>query len=244
MRDTSATEGLGFARLARDVLNPHRGDQEQPTPFQLAAEQLDAEQQLPTDQGAPEQLDAELSDACGQFIGRMISHAEQFARRLSIPVMLVKALHAIDAPTAMKEISKRMRCDPSLVTMAADALERHGLARREPHPGDRRIKTIVLTEFGERLRQHIEAHFVRDMPWSTALTVGERRELLRLVRKMLAADSTPDDSTLAGNAPDDRAPANSTSPPDRTPAADAAPLAEPETPVTASTSAAPTGGGG
>src|SRR5215472_1519354 len=108
----------------------------------------------------------------------------------------VKALHILDSPLAMKELGKRMHCDASFVTLVADMLEKRGLARREPHPADRRVKNLVLTEDGIELKHKIEAELTARMPWNKALTCDERTQLLALIRKMLSADG--DDATATG----------------------------------------------
>ena len=59
----------------------------------------------------------------------------------------------------MKELGQRMGCDPSFVTTIADALEKHGLARREPSLRDRRSKNLVLTDEGATLRQRLWPSF-------------------------------------------------------------------------------------
>ena len=92
---------------------------------------------------------------------------------------------------AMKEMGKRMHCDPSFVTLVTDMLEKRGLARREPHPGDRRIKNVVLTDDGQALRQKVQAEITARMPWNSALSEDERAQLLALIRKMLAAAPKP-----------------------------------------------------
>jgi DNA-binding MarR family transcriptional regulator len=108
----------------------------------------------------------------------------------------VKALHFLDCPLAMKELGKRMHCDASFVTLVADMLEKRGLARREPHPADRRIKNVVLTEDGLALKQQIEAEITARMPWNKALDPDERSQLLALIRKMLSTDA--DGATATG----------------------------------------------
>src|SRR5262249_60200449 len=90
---------------------------------------------------------------------------------------------------AMKDLGKRMHCDPSFVTLVADMLEKRGLARREPHPADRRVKNLVLTQQGEALRQQVEAEITARMPWNRGLNDSERAQLLALIRKMLSADN-------------------------------------------------------
>ena len=95
---------------------------------------------------------------------------------------------------AMKELGKRMHCDPSFVTLVADMLEKRGLARREPHPADRRVKNLVLTSDGEALKQQVEAEITARMPWNRALNDSERAQLLALIRKMLSADDQAADA--------------------------------------------------
>ena len=66
----------------------------------------------------------------------------------------------LEAPMTMKDLGLRMGCDPSFVTSVADALEKHGLARREPSQRDRRSKNIVLTPEGVTLRDRLCAELI------------------------------------------------------------------------------------
>jgi MarR family transcriptional regulator, organic hydroperoxide resistance regulator len=141
------------------------------------------------DQTTVEQQTIEVADCFFELIGNIVGQAEQLAQRLGIPAPFIKALHTLECPMAMKELGKRMHCDPSFVTLVADMLEKRGLARREPHPGDRRVKNIVLTEDGLALKRQVEAEITARMPWNKALTDDERTQLLALIRKMLAADA-------------------------------------------------------
>ncbi|HUC26032.1 MAG TPA: MarR family transcriptional regulator, partial [Streptosporangiaceae bacterium] len=122
------------------------------------------------------------------------AQAEQLAHRFSIPAPFIKVLHTLDCPMAMKELGKRMHCDPSFVTLVADMLEKRGLAKREPHPADRRVKNIVLTSEGEELKRRVEAEISARMPWNRALNESERAQLLALIRKMLSADESAADA--------------------------------------------------
>jgi len=155
-----------------------------------------------TGQARREQLNAEILECVSELLGRVVSHGEQLAQKLGIPGPFIKALHTMDCPMAMKDLGKRMRCDPSFVTLVADMLEKRGLARREPHPADRRVKNIVLTEDGLSLKQRLETEIAGRMPWSRALTDDERAQLLALIRKMLSAEDKPEDLP-AGDSPGD-----------------------------------------
>ncbi|HEY2078931.1 MAG TPA: MarR family transcriptional regulator [Streptosporangiaceae bacterium] len=141
-----------------------------------------------------DQQTTEVADCFFELIGNIVAQAEQLAHRLSIPAPFMKALHTLDCPMAMKELGKRMHCDPSFVTLVADMLEKRGLARREPHPADRRVKNIVLTSEGEALKRQVEAEMTARMPWNRALNESERAQLLALIRKMLSADESGADA--------------------------------------------------
>jgi DNA-binding MarR family transcriptional regulator len=139
-----------------------------------------------------DQLDDEILDGVGELIGRIIALGESLAQRLGVPGSFIKALHTLECPMAMKDLGKRMHCDPSFVTVVADMLEKRGLARREAHPGDRRVKNLVLTGDGLALRQRIRSEMAARMPWSRGLSEEECEQLLRLIRKMLTAQDIPD----------------------------------------------------
>jgi DNA-binding MarR family transcriptional regulator len=150
-----------------------------------------------TKQPSTGQLNAQIEDCVFELTGRMIGQVERIAQRLSVPAIFIKALHTLDAPMAMKDLGKRMHCDPSFVTAIADMLEKRGLARRAAHPGDRRVKHLTLTGEGCDLKQRLEAELSARMPWSSGLTDAERVQLLALIRKMLSA-TPPADEPVAG----------------------------------------------
>jgi MarR family transcriptional regulator, organic hydroperoxide resistance regulator len=139
--------------------------------------------------GTARDADDELSQQIADTLGELIRHAHDLgqgiATDLGLTVSDTKALFMLDAPMTMKDLGLRMGCDPSFVTTVADALERQGLARREPSPRDRRSKNLVLTPEGVTLRDRLCAELTARAPWCTALDGNERRCLLGLMRKML-----------------------------------------------------------
>jgi DNA-binding MarR family transcriptional regulator len=141
---------------------------------------------------ADDKLDSEILDAMSGLISGTIARGEQIAQRFGMPAFCLKAIHALDAPMAMRDLGKLMHCDPSFVTSIADLLEKRGLARREPNTADRRIKNLVLTTQGTALREKVEREFMAHMPWR-ALDREERVCLLTLIRKM--AQAVTDDAT-------------------------------------------------
>lgn len=134
-----------------------------------------------------DKLDQEIFDAMTEFITQLLRRGEQLAEQFDVPVSCMKAIRRLDAPVTMKDLGLSMRCDPSFVTMIADALEDRGLARREPSATDRRIKNLVLTPRGLEVKAALEQESLKQMPWSYSLDQGEREQFLELVRKMTSS---------------------------------------------------------
>jgi DNA-binding MarR family transcriptional regulator len=134
-----------------------------------------------------DKLDQDIFDAMTEFFAHVAKRGEQLAEHFNVPMFCVKAMRRLDTSVSMKELGRRMACDPSFVTMIADALEDRGLARREPSASDRRIKNLVLTPEGLEIKGAIDQALLRQMPWTQALEVSERETLLSLLRKMISA---------------------------------------------------------
>jgi DNA-binding MarR family transcriptional regulator len=88
----------------------------------------------------------------------------------------------------LRDLADHWGFDASYVTSLADALEERGLAERRPHPTDRRIKMLVLTDKGVEARERAQQLLEEPPPSFAALTVAERRQLRDLVRKVANAD--------------------------------------------------------
>jgi len=130
------------------------------------------------------ELDQDIADALSEFFTHMLERAAAVASEFGVPVFAVKALHQLDEPVTMKELGRRMHVDPSFVTMIADTLEKHGLARREPNAADRRLKNLVLTPEGLELKSRLEQAMLGRMPWCEALGAEEKSSFLSMTRKM------------------------------------------------------------
>lgn len=132
-----------------------------------------------------EQLNQQITETLPELIKRVHELSQRIATEFGLTGSDALALLKLDTPLTMKELGQRMSCDPSFVTSIADALEKHGMARREPSLRDRRSKNIVLTPEGEEVRDRLLRELMARAPWCTALDTGERRCLLGLMRKML-----------------------------------------------------------
>jgi DNA-binding MarR family transcriptional regulator len=145
-------------------------------------------------------LDQDIFDAMTEFVTGMLQCGERLAVRFDVPVSCLKAMRRLDRAVSMRDLGQQLHCDPSFVTMIADALEQRGLAKREPGTTDRRIKNLVLTPHGLEVKALVEQETFGMMPWAQALTVAEREQLLALIRKMNDAISVPSGATATTTA--------------------------------------------
>src|ERR1700749_406211 len=146
---------------------------------------LDAEPVPHAEPLTDEQLNQQISDTLPELFKHFHELGQRIATEFGMNGRDAIALLKLDAPMTMKELGQRMACDPSFVTSIADALEKHGLARREPSLRDRRSKNTAPTAEGEAVRERLYREILSQAPWCTALDTGERRCLLGLMRKML-----------------------------------------------------------
>ena len=122
----------------------------------------------------------------GESHGRM----GQACRTVGGPPSVVKALMHLspDEPRPMRDLADHWGCDASYVTSLADSLEQAGLAERQPHPTDRRVKTLVLTDRGADARNQVLALLWEPPPAFAALTDEEQATLRDLLSKVADAD--------------------------------------------------------
>ena len=87
-------------------------------------------------------------------------------------------------PVPMRRLAADLHCDNSYITTIVDSMEQAGVARREVHPTDRRIKVIVLTDEGRRLAARALEVLGTPPPAFDALTSSETEALRDLMRKL------------------------------------------------------------
>jgi DNA-binding MarR family transcriptional regulator len=139
----------------------------------------------PRREAGDEELNQQIADSVGDLVRHVHELGQSIAAGFGLTVSDTKALFLLEAPMTMKDLGLRMGCDPSFVTTVADALEKRGLARRQPSERDRRSKNLVLTPDGQALRAKLWAELSSRAPWCITLDNTERRCLLTLMRKML-----------------------------------------------------------
>jgi MarR family transcriptional regulator, organic hydroperoxide resistance regulator len=97
------------------------------------------------------------------------------------------ALLQLDTARPMHELADLLACDNSNVTGLIDRLEARGLVLRRPSPDDRRVRQIVLTPQGRRLRARLLRTVARPLGDFERLSMAEQRQLLDLLRRAFAA---------------------------------------------------------
>jgi len=128
-----------------------------------------------------------FADAFAALFAEAKTYFDKVFGELGVPAPCAKALRCIEGPTSMKDLASRLKCDGSFVTAIADALEERDLARRETDPKDRRVKNLVLTPEGDRLRDRVQQVF-EGFPGLGKLEPEERAALIAMLRKMCSPD--------------------------------------------------------
>src|ERR1700719_1181001 len=88
-------------------------------------------------------------------------------------------------PQPVNVIGKKILLTSGSITTAIDRLESRKLVHRTPHPDDQRARLVQLTDRGRRLIEDAFRQHALDIDETMAvLTPGERRELIRLLKKV------------------------------------------------------------
>jgi DNA-binding MarR family transcriptional regulator len=128
----------------------------------------------------------------GELARRLMSVAMWTGRHLDghfLPMGLsavgARALLQLDPDTPMptRFLAERLSCDPSNVTAFVDQLEESGLVERRVEPHDRRIKTLVMTDKGRRVRAQMITIVATETSSLLGLTPDEQQILLELLEK-------------------------------------------------------------
>jgi DNA-binding MarR family transcriptional regulator len=138
--------------------------------------------------------DTEVAEFAGQLFFRLwrASHTRiaEALESVGLTPALFGLLNVLGAREGaiQQEIGSAMGIDPSTMVSLIDELESAGLAKRRPHPADRRAREVAITPKGRRvlerargLAMQVEDDVLR------GLTGAERRELLTLLRRALSA---------------------------------------------------------
>ncbi|MEJ3747380.1 MarR family winged helix-turn-helix transcriptional regulator [Actinomycetes bacterium KLBMP 9797] len=99
-----------------------------------------------------------------------------------------------DRPMPARDLAQLLGCDRSNVTALIDRLEQAGLVERRIDPADRRLKTLVVTADGQRIRARVE-QVSSDARLLSGLDDDELRTLHDLVWKISDGGCPENDPT-------------------------------------------------
>lgn len=113
------------------------------------------------------------------------------ASQLDLHPAQAGALLQLASPLPMHELASSLACDNSNVTGLVDRLEARGLVTRKPSPHDRRVKHVLLTPAGERLRALLLSRFGPIRHSLDRLSTVEQRQLRDLLKQVLEQIPAP-----------------------------------------------------
>jgi MarR family transcriptional regulator, organic hydroperoxide resistance regulator len=104
------------------------------------------------------------------------------AAELELSPMQLQVLRMIEPgqTVAMGRVACDLGCDASNITGIVDRLEKRGLVERRPAPADRRVKVLVITRAGTRVRRAAIDRLAQP-PESIRRLSPEDQELLALL---------------------------------------------------------------
>jgi MarR family transcriptional regulator, organic hydroperoxide resistance regulator len=128
-----------------------------------------------------------IQQLSGEMKRRFMALAGEF--ELSPPQFWT--IRHLTQPRTMSQLAGTLLCDNSNVTGIIDRLEERGLVERRPSPGDRRVKLIVLTPAGERMRRKVEKVMLEPPAWLAGLDASDQRSLRDILARAEADGPQP-----------------------------------------------------
>ncbi|MFD4260966.1 MarR family winged helix-turn-helix transcriptional regulator [Streptomyces sp. NPDC058534] len=123
-------------------------------------------------------LNEELIDCLFAIRTQIGSELKELAREAGLTDTQTDVLWRLSREEEMtaRRLADRLQCDASTATSMVDRLEKRALVRRVPHPTDRRVKVIQLTDAGCALRDRVIEHTTLHSPFARL----DRESRLRL----------------------------------------------------------------
>jgi DNA-binding MarR family transcriptional regulator len=109
------------------------------------------------------------------------------ASELNLSPVQCHVLHLMepDEEIPMGRLAETLACDASNVTGLVDRLESRGLVARRPSPADRRVKVLVLTPAGARLRAQLHQRLSAPPDPFQRLSDAEQQALVKILERLL-----------------------------------------------------------
>ena len=105
---------------------------------------------------------------------------------------VLQILGGAGGPLTPTEVMARLTVTSATVTGLLDTLEARGLARRRPHPSDRRSVHVEITDEGRRLLEELVPQLIdHEKRWAASLRPPQREQLIRLLGTLEADLRSP-----------------------------------------------------
>lgn len=135
--------------------------------------------------GHPRVGTGQLMELLSVSLGAYYGDFTAAAARENLTASQAKTLTVLRrGPAAMRVLAETLACDASNMTGIVDRLEKRSLVRREPSPGDRRVKNVVLTPEGEQTIDTIRATMHATTAGLATLDDEERATLYALLGRV------------------------------------------------------------
>jgi DNA-binding MarR family transcriptional regulator len=115
---------------------------------------------------------------------RMNEGFEKVAAESGLTMAEAGALRRLDGPVSMRMVADAMGCDASYITLLTDRFESLGLVDRVPDDRDRRVKQLVLTAKGRRVKNSLTERVLATSPALVPLNATDRAQFLDLLRRL------------------------------------------------------------
>lgn len=113
------------------------------------------------------------------------THFARYGLSMGKFTLLMQLLQAGEPGLTPSECAERAGVTRGTITGLLDGLERDGLVKRRPHPADRRMLSVQLTEKGQQLLDKmLPDHFCRTTGLMANLTDAEKKTLIELLAKL------------------------------------------------------------
>jgi DNA-binding MarR family transcriptional regulator len=117
--------------------------------------------------------------------------SRRFAERLAaidLQPPLFRVLNVVDAAAGRSQqaIGEAIQAPPSRMVAIVDELERRGLVERRPHPGDRRVHALHLTDEGRGLLgRALRIALEHEQEITRGFSAADRERLVALLQKIV-----------------------------------------------------------
>ena len=124
-------------------------------------------------------------DTTAEVYAALDVHFARYGLSVGKFTLLMQLFVSADEGLTPSDFAERVGVTRATITGLLDGLEREGLVKRQPHPADRRMLAIHLTEKGRELISKIlPDHFCRTTAMMANLTATEKKTFIKLLGKL------------------------------------------------------------